>query len=655
MTVTVKRLTVAKGCVRVVIYVRVSSKNQDIENSAEAQIAECKAYIEKMGWTLVGIYIDKAKSGRDDKRPQHSLMVHDGTKQDRDFDKVVMWKMDRYARNENYATLTKAMLRKAGVEVIAIKDPPVDGPFGRVIEALLDTMAEIQSDGIAENVKRGTRHLARQGYYLGSEAPYGYRIKKVQVGSREHQKLKIDPDTSKVVRSAFDHCLAGKSINYIIRDFYAKGIRSPNELPKWPGATISGMLHNLVYTGTIAWSTSTDDEEGPVICPDAHPGIVTKEEFEKVQGLLAARHRKPQEPNEDNHPRELGSTYSLAGITFCLLCGRKAQPHPAKNGKYAYYVCKTRTDLGKSECDCPPRNSTELEKIVMAKILEDILVDANINHLIDQVRADTTRFSVDYAALMADLDKRLKQISTRRDKAYEAWEANTRTKEEYLERMNALKEDRDRLEQEKADAEAIMGEDAMILTDPKSVSDHAAQLREFLETLEPSEWKPIIRKFVRKVSIGYNEGVITYKIPLPDDDPFTRRRTSTIALSGKVLSSVQSAPREWGSTGGSVQPPAAAVVFAPREWGSTLTREPPPATPEVCPTRVGVHLRRTTGAGVRFRLPHASGGPPPSNDRRRRPVSFAPREWGSTPDERVGAILRQVCPTRVGVHPWRLE
>ena len=51
-----------------------------------------------MGWILVGIYIDKAKSGRDDKRPQHNLMVHDGTKQDRDFDKVVMWKVDRYAR-----------------------------------------------------------------------------------------------------------------------------------------------------------------------------------------------------------------------------------------------------------------------------------------------------------------------------------------------------------------------------------------------------------------------------------------------------------------------------------------------------------------------------------------------------------------------------
>ena len=123
---------------------------------------------------------------------------------------------------------------------------------------------------------------------------------------------------------------------------------------------------------------------------------------------------------------------------------------------------------------------------------------------------------------------------------------DTITREKYFERMNALKEDRKQLEQDKANAEATVGEDAMILTDPKSVSDHATQLREFLETVEPSEWKPIIRTFVRNVSIGYNEGVITYKIPLPDDDPFARRMTSTIDLSGKVLSSVNSGPQTRG-------------------------------------------------------------------------------------------------------------
>ena len=90
------------------------------------------------------------------------------------------------------------------------------------------------------------------------------------------------------------------------------------------------MLHNLHYAGTIVWSTNTDDDDGPVICPDAHPGIVTKEEFDKVQRLLAARYHKPKEPNKNSNPRELGSSYLLSGIISCSLCGDKVQPHPAK-------------------------------------------------------------------------------------------------------------------------------------------------------------------------------------------------------------------------------------------------------------------------------------------------------------------------------------
>ena len=546
MTAKIKKIHSKQGPVRVVIYVRVSSRNQDIENSADAQIAECMAYIERMGWILVGIYKDEAKSGRDTDRAQHNLMVHDGTKQDRDFDKVVMWKSDRYARNENYATLTKAMLRKAGVEIIAIKDPQVDGPFGRLFETLLDLLAEIQSDGIAENVKRGTRHLARQGYYLGAMAPYGYRIKKVQVGDREHQKLEIDPETSKIVREAFDHVLAGKSISHIIRDFHAKGIPSPNGLAKWPGATISSMLHNRHYAGTILWSADTDDDDGMVICPDSHPGIVTNEELEKVERLLDAKYYKPKDEGQNNNPRELGSAYLFSGIITCSVCGDKMQPIPAKSGQYAYYVCRTKKTLGKKACDSPNRRSTRLEATVMAKIMEDILVDTNIDQLIDQVRADTTRSSVDYAAQLVDLDKRLAKIDRRQDLALEAFEMEAITVKKYRERVNALKEDRERLEQEKAEAEAVMGEDQTILIDPNSVSDHATQIRTFLETVEPSEWKPIIRTFLRNVSVGHSEGVITYKIPLPDNDPFARRMTSPIDLSRKVLSSIQSAPQARG-------------------------------------------------------------------------------------------------------------
>ena len=541
MKLKVKQISSQQGPVRVVIYVRVSSRNQDIENSAEAQIAECTAYIEQRGWVLVGIYIDKAKSGRDDNRAQHNLMVHDGTKPNPDFDKVVMWKVDRFARHSDYAGLTRAMLRKAGIEVIAIKDPQIDGPFARVMETFLDTMAEIQSDGIAENVKRGTRHLARQGYYLGAVAPYGYRIKKVQVGDREHQKLEIDPETSWVVRLAFDHVFAGKSVSYIVRDFYAKEIPSPGGLAKWPAASVSRMLHNPVHAGTIVWSADTEDDDGMVIYPNAHPGIVTDKELEKAGRMLTARYYQPKEKDPNNNPREISSSYLFSGRITCI-CGGKVQPKPAKSGKYAYYTCKTKKDLGREVCACPNWNSVELEAMVMRKIREDILTDTNISQLIDRVKAGTASDSVDYAAKLADLDKKLAKIDRRLGLVLEAFEMETITVEKYRERVNALKEDRERLEQEKAEVIAIMGEDQTILIDPKSVRDHATQIREFLETVGNSEWKPIIQTFVRNVTVGPDKCVITYKIPLPEDDPFTRRMTSTIDASQKVLSSVKVAP-----------------------------------------------------------------------------------------------------------------
>ena len=524
MTVIVEPIKGVEIRIRAVIYVRISSRNQDIENSSSAQIAAGKAFIEKMGgWVLVGIYIDKARSGRDDERPQHSLMVLDGRRPDREFDKVVVWKMDRYARDETHASLTKAMLRKAGVDVVSVTEPAAEGKFGRIYEVILDLMAEIYSEGISENVKRGTRNLAKQGYFLGTHAPYGYKIQKVQVGDKYHQKLEIDPETSKIAREIFDFLLAGKSLSYINRDFHARGILSPKGNPTWPPGTFHRIAHNLHYTGTIVWSAGTEDEEGAVYCPDAHPAIVNKDEFDKIQELLAAKHYKPKESGEDedagNNPREDGGKYLLSGIITCELCEAKMYPKPGKDGNYGYYCCKTRLDFKEKGCYCPNRNSFDLDKRVMNAVMNEILSDINITHLIDQIRADTDQSNVDYAQLMSDLDKGLAQIGRRQDRALQVFELDTITQEKYLERMIEVKEEEQRLEKEKATAEAIMGDEITILTDLKSVEDYATQVRGFLETVDPSEWKPIIRKFVRNVSVGYEQGIITYKIPCRTTTP----------------------------------------------------------------------------------------------------------------------------------------
>ena len=79
-----------------VIYARYSSDSQR-EASIEGQLRDCKDYAEKNGITVVGTYIDRAYSAKTDDRPDFQRMIKDSGK--KIFDVVLVWKLDRFARN----------------------------------------------------------------------------------------------------------------------------------------------------------------------------------------------------------------------------------------------------------------------------------------------------------------------------------------------------------------------------------------------------------------------------------------------------------------------------------------------------------------------------------------------------------------------------
>ena len=95
-----------------VIYARYSSSNQR-EESTEGQVRECKAYAEKNGQTIVGIYIDRARSATTDNRPDFKKMIKDSS--NKKFDAVIVWKLDRFARNRYDSAHYKRLLRKNSV------------------------------------------------------------------------------------------------------------------------------------------------------------------------------------------------------------------------------------------------------------------------------------------------------------------------------------------------------------------------------------------------------------------------------------------------------------------------------------------------------------------------------------------------------------
>ena len=129
-----------------VIYARYSSDNQR-EESIEGQLRECKAFAEKNGIQIIDNYIDRALSAKTDNRPAFQKMITDSAKEQ--FDVIIVWKLDRFARNRYDLAHYKAILKRKNVRVISATEVISQGPEGIILESLLEGMAEYYSAELA--------------------------------------------------------------------------------------------------------------------------------------------------------------------------------------------------------------------------------------------------------------------------------------------------------------------------------------------------------------------------------------------------------------------------------------------------------------------------------------------------------------------------
>lgn len=110
-----------------IIYARYSSDNQR-EESIEGQLRECKEYAKRNDITILGTYIDWALFAKTDNRPEFQHMIKDSAKGL--FDVVLVWKLDRFARNRYDSARYKNLLKKNGVKVYFRKGKYLRGQRG---------------------------------------------------------------------------------------------------------------------------------------------------------------------------------------------------------------------------------------------------------------------------------------------------------------------------------------------------------------------------------------------------------------------------------------------------------------------------------------------------------------------------------------------
>ncbi len=133
---------------KAVIYARYSSDNQR-EESIDGQLRECMEFAEKSGIPVIGNYIDRALSAKTDNRPEFQKMIKDSYR--KVFDSVIVWKVDRFARNRYDSAYYKNILKKNGVKVISAKEHIGEGSEGIILEAMLEGFEQLNGHNSLKN------------------------------------------------------------------------------------------------------------------------------------------------------------------------------------------------------------------------------------------------------------------------------------------------------------------------------------------------------------------------------------------------------------------------------------------------------------------------------------------------------------------------
>lgn len=241
---------------KAVIYARFSSDRQR-EESIEGQLRECKEYAERNDITILGSYVDRALSAKTDNRPDFQRMIKDSAKGL--FDVVLVWKLDRFARNRYDSAHYKSILKRNGVKVVSAKEAIAEDSTGILLESLLEGYAEFYSVELSEKIHRGQKENALKGLNNGGGIPLGYVL-----GS--NQRLQVDPLTAPLVVEIFTRYSEGETVRAIVDSLNERGLRTRRN-KSYSMNSFNRILKNRKYIGEYHYQDVTISGGVPAIVP----------------------------------------------------------------------------------------------------------------------------------------------------------------------------------------------------------------------------------------------------------------------------------------------------------------------------------------------------------------------------------------------------
>ena len=507
-----------------VIYARYSSDNQT-EQSIEGQIRVCREFAQRSDILIVDCYIDRAKTGTNDDREDFQRLLRDSNK--RQWDLVLVYKLDRFARNRYEAIINRKRLSDNNITLISATEPTPDTPEGKLFVAMIEGYNEYYSDELRQKVRRGLRESWEKGQYPQWNAGIGYTI-------NEDRTVSVNERERAAIVTLFDMYSKGYTARQIADVLNEQGIRTKLGKTVKP-CHIFHIIENPKYIGRVYY--------GGKWYENIFPRIIDDKTWEKVQAI---RERNKHAPAENK------SIYGflLSGKMYCGDCGLPmfGESGTSKTGRtYYYYSCRTKRKLHK------PCTTTSIHK----DVLEEIVLDATRQLLYDDTIIKKNVFllhqkdTADSSSLRS-LEKRKRDAEKASRNLISAIEQGIITEQT----KTRLRE----LESEIATLEIEINSEKYRMHTFLTEADITAYIRSFLHPKNKNDDINLllVKTFVRKIVYTKDEIIITYNFA---KDGETDKGKGETPQKIRKIAEQQSSSFDMSSSISKRSPPQNALLF----------------------------------------------------------------------------------------------
>ena len=517
---------------RVGIYTRLSQeRTEEWRNksySIESQIEICQEYVNKGNMTLVKVYTDYEYSGTNFDRPGYIEMMNDV--RSGFINCIIIRDLSRLGREHlEMGRLVDKVFPFLGVRFVSVIDKidtekGIDAKlsFEMLIKNLINDM---YAKDISQKIKTSRKVNAKQGFFIGSNPPFGYKVVKKDGG----RKLEPDEISMKVVQRIFNMYVDGANTLKIAKELNEEDIATSSAYnktgnimreagdPQWRKGTISNMLRQRVYTGCLVQGTKENvqgkksghyrqkPKDEWIVVENAHEAIISEELFNIAQEILD-NNKDKSEFKITRHDMKRDPINKYKGVIFDantnLLLIRNGVKSNKKNTKFYYYKFTNEENNGiLLETPYISIMESDLDNLVIKRLRNVLSIDVSGKDCKDRI-TDICKMKIEVVEKnRKSISLKISKLNSDLKRLYEDYSLGKIEKEDYLEKRILNRKDLTIYEKNLSDL------DLEILSIETQAEEEIGLFDSLFSNKDIKLDENIVQKYIERIDVYDNETI----------------------------------------------------------------------------------------------------------------------------------------------------